>query len=117
MIFAFVVSLYLQQGHDAVANIIVFKHAGAILLITAIEKLATVFLETGFEYYIVAALVDPDGGRAFGGFPVTGAQANNGIGKLQLDAVVFTPALFEGFGQGPDFGVGKVRYAGHAGNP
>ena len=113
VVFTLMVRLHLQQRYDTVADIVILVHAGAVLLVTAVEKLAAVFLEAGLENNEITASINPDRRRAFDGFPVTGAEAYIRIGELQLNAMILAPALLEGFGEGPDFGFGKVRYAWH----
>ena len=79
---ALMIGLYLQQGNDAITDIIVLVDASTVLLIAAIEELATVILETGFENHEVTAVVLPDDDRTFGSFAITGTQADVGVGVL-----------------------------------
>lgn len=88
-------------------------YTGAILLVTAEEKLAAVILHAGFEDDEVTAFMLPDNSGAFRGVFITQVQANLSIGKLEFYIIVFTPAFFQGAFDSPYLGFGEVGYIWH----
>ena len=108
MFLGMMISLYLQQRYDAFSEIVILSHAGAVLLISTIEKLATIVAIPRLENDEVATLVVlPVYDRAGSEFTIRRHQADFRI--RILDFHIMAIALAQGGFNDPLLSIGDIR--------